>query len=142
MNFSRRDLCLLLPGILAGIPSLAADGRALPAAAYPFQELPVRNQGSNRFRPVLDGSTHSGIHIELHETDLAPGSRPHPPHHHLHEEIFLIREGIVEVTLAGKSSSLGTGSVAYVASNVEHGIRNAGDKHAQYFVLALGPDRK
>jgi len=89
----------------------------------------------------LDGVTHTGFHIELHETDLAPGSRPHPPHHHLHEEIFLIRQGTVEVTIAGKSSSLGPGSVAYIASNVEHGIRNAGDQHAQYFVLALGTDR-
>lgn len=140
MNFSRRDLCLLLPGIFAGVPILATDGRTLPAAAYPFQDLPVHTQGSNRFRPVLDGATHTGFPIELHETDLAPGSRPHPPHHHVHEEIFLIREGIVEVTIAGKSSSLGPGSVAYIASNVEHGIRNAGGHHAQYFVLALGND--
>jgi hypothetical protein len=28
--------------------------------------------------------------------------------------------------------------VAYVASNEEHGIRNAGAAHAQYFVIALG----
>jgi len=28
--------------------------------------------------------------------------------------------------------------VAYVASNEEHGIKNAGSTHAQYFVIALG----
>jgi mannose-6-phosphate isomerase-like protein (cupin superfamily) len=45
------------------------------------------------------------------------------------------------VTIAGRSSRLGPGSVAFVASNEEHGIRNAGSAHAQYFVLALGKDR-
>jgi mannose-6-phosphate isomerase-like protein (cupin superfamily) len=138
MNFSRRELCSLLPALLAAIPSAAAGDATLPAAPYPFQDLPVRRQGENVFRPVLDGATNDGAHIELHETDLAPGSRPHPPHHHAHEEIFLIREGTVDVTIAGKDTTLGPGSVAYIASNVEHGIRNAGKDHAQYFVLALG----
>ncbi|MGH9432646.1 MAG: cupin domain-containing protein [Terriglobia bacterium] len=141
MNFSRRELCLLVPAILAAVPSFPAGDQMLPAAAYPFQELPVQNDGANHFRPVFEGATHTGVHLELHETDLAPGSRPHPPHHHLHEEMFLIREGTLEVTMAGKSSRLGPGSVAYVASNVEHGIRNAGETHAQYFVLAVGTDR-
>jgi quercetin dioxygenase-like cupin family protein len=116
-------------------------GRELAARTYPYRDLPVRVEGKNQFRPVLDGATHSGFHIELHETTLAPGSRPHPPHHHVHEEIFLMREGEVEVTLNGNSTRLGPGSVAYVASNVEHGIRNAGDGLAQYFVMALGTDR-
>ena len=62
----------------------------------------------------------------------------HPGHHHQHEEIFLIREGALEVTIAGRSARLGPGSVAYVASNEEHGVRNAGDTRAEYFVIALG----
>lgn len=141
MTVSRRELCLLLPAVLASVPALSAAEPALPAKAYPFRDLPVRRDGGNEFRPVLAGATHSGFPIELHETALAPGARPHPAHHHPHEEIFLIREGEVEVTMAGKSTRLGPGSVAYVASNVEHGIRNAGEDKAQYFVMALGTER-
>ena len=51
---------------------------------------------------------------------------PHPPHHHLHEEMFLVREGTLEATISGKSTRLGPGSVAFVGSNDEHGIRNPG----------------
>jgi mannose-6-phosphate isomerase-like protein (cupin superfamily) len=76
----------------------------------------------------------------MHETDLAPGAMPHPAHHHEHEEVFLMRDGTLEVTIAGHPSHLGPGSVAYVASNEEHGIRNAGPTHAQYFVIALGSE--
>jgi quercetin dioxygenase-like cupin family protein len=47
----------------------------------------------------------------------------------------------MEVTISGNSTRLGPGSVAYVASNLEHGWRNVGDTRAQYFVVALGPKK-
>lgn len=141
MHLSRRDLCVILPALAASRSVFSATGQRLPARAYPFQDLPVQTEGKNQFRPVLEGQTHSGFPVEIHETTLAAGSRPHPPHHHAHEEIFLIREGTLAVTMAGKRTLLGPGSVAYVASNVEHGIKNAGSGPAQYFVIALGTDR-
>ncbi len=73
-------------------------------------------------------------------TELAPGEAPHPPHHHVHEEMVLIQEGSLEVTITGRSAKLGPGSAAYVASNEEHGWRNVGTTRARYFVLALGQD--
>ena len=65
-------------------------------------------------RAILEGDTHAGVPIELHETELAPGQMPHPPHHHVHEEMILVREGTMEVTIAGKSAKLGPGSVGFV----------------------------
>ena len=105
---------------------------------YRFDDLPVRPDGENCFRPVLEGVTGSGCQIEMHETDRAPGGMPHAAHHHTHEEIFLVREGTLEVTIARRGAQLGPGSVAYVAAGEEHGIRNAGSTHAQYLVVALG----
>ncbi len=139
MNCTRRDLCLLLPGLVASA-GFGAQKVSLPSGAYRFEVLPVSTEGANSFRSILEGKTHSGFPIELHESALAPGGMPHPPHRHLHEEVFLIREGTLEVTIAGKATRLGPGSVAFVASNDEHGIRNVGTNHAQYFVLALGSD--
>lgn len=137
MNWSRRDLCLMLP-VLVASSGYAAEDAALPSKAYPFEDLPVRASGENKSRHVFGGRTHTGFLVELHETDLAPGGAPHPPHHHDHEEIFMMREGTIEVTIEGKTSRIGPGSVAYVASNQEHGVRNPGPGHAQYFVFALG----
>ena len=44
------------------------------------------------------------------------------------------------MTIGERSSNLGPGSVAYIGSNEEHGIRNVGHSHAQYFVLELGTE--
>lgn len=139
MNYSRRDLTLLLPA-LAGATA-AAQNETIPSKTYNFPDLAVRPSGKNSTRPVLRGATHTGFPIELHETELGPGQAPHPPHHHVKEEMVLIREGTLEVTIAGKVSTLGPGSVAYVASGEEHGWRNIGSTPAHYFVLALGQEK-
>jgi quercetin dioxygenase-like cupin family protein len=137
MTCSRRELCLWLP-VLAASTGLATEKASLASMAARFEDLPVRTSGENRFRAILEGTTHEGWQLEAHETDLAPGRMPHPGHRHRQEEMFLIREGTVEVTIAGRTTRLGPGGVAFIASNEEHSIRNAGATHAEYFVLALG----
>jgi quercetin dioxygenase-like cupin family protein len=133
MNCSRRDLSLLLPALAA-----AAPGSGLASKSYRFEDLPVRVNGANKSRAVLSGATHTGFAVETHQTELGPGQAPHPPHHHAHEEIVFLREGTLEVTIMGQVSRIGPGGVVYVASNEEHGWKNAGTTPAHYFVLALG----
>lgn len=136
MNYSRRDLSLLLPALAAA--SAQSQTTALPSKTYKFEDLAVRANGQNRSRAVLKGETHTGFPVEMHMTELAPGQAPHPPHHHPHEEMIMIHEGTMEVTIAGNTAKLGPGSSAFVASGEEHGWRNVGSTRALYFVLALG----
>lgn len=133
MTPSRRDLGLLF----AAMQSSAQD--ALPSKMYRYEDLPVKASGTggNKSRAILDGKTHTGYRIEIHETELAPGLAPHPPHKHVHEELVIVREGTLEVTILGKSEKLTPGSVAYVASNEEHGWKNVGDGRARYTILTL-----
>jgi quercetin dioxygenase-like cupin family protein len=137
MMHSRRNLGLLLAAVAAD-QAIGQPGK-LGSKTYSYEDLPVRKNGSNAQRAILRGTLHTGFGIEMHETELAPGNAPHPPHHHVHEELIMIREGSMEVTIAGKTTMLGPGSVALVASNEEHGWRNTGETRARYFVLALGP---
>ena len=138
MKCSRREVWFWIPALMAS-DGLAAEA-PIPSNVFRFEDLPVEYGGGNALRRILEGKTHTGYAIEMHETDLASGAMPHPAHHHAHEEVFLVREGTLEVTIAGRASRLSPGSVAYVASNDEHGIRNAGATHAQYFVIALGSE--
>jgi len=137
MNWSRRDLCLMLPA-LGAARIQAAEPKPLASKVVRFEDLPVNASGGNRFRAILEGATHDGHQIEAHATELAPGAAPHPPHRHKHEEMFLLREGTVELTVNGKTTRLGPGGVGFVASNDEHGIKNVGAMSAQYFVVGLG----
>ena len=90
--------------------------------------------------PILHGNTHTGVLLDLHETELAAGATPHQPHRHAHEEMLFVREGEVELILAGGTTRLGPGSCAYLASNDLHGYRNPGNAPAKYFVFAIGSE--
>ena len=135
MSYTRRELSRLLPAL--ALAEAAAENRVLPSKAWRFEDLVLKKNS----RAVLNGETHGGFSIELHETELPPGEAPHPPHHHVHEEMIMIREGTLEVTIAGRVAKIGPGGVAFVASNEEHGWRNVGTTPAHYFVLALGREK-
>jgi len=143
MSATRRELISMLPVVLT--PSIlqeagtAAKENAMPSAVYPFDELPVRTTNGAQIRAVLKGKLATGESLEVHETTLPPGGMPHPAHHHVHSEMWLVREGTVELTINGTSSRFGPGSVGFVHSNDEHGIKNVGDTPATYFVVAVGP---
>lgn len=139
MTCSRRDLALLLPTVLASLNLRADEQSRVPSEVYVFQELPVRHSDKLEFRPIVSGKTVDGCKVAVHESKLAPMSEPHPPHHHNGEEIFLMLDGTLEVTINGSSSRISRGSVAFIGSGDEHGIRNPGDTPARYYVIELGP---
>lgn len=136
MHLTRRKLALMASALAA--PPANAQRPRLATKMYLYDELPVRTNGENRSRAILDGSTHTGFTVEIHETELAPGLMPHAAHRHVHEEMVILREGTIEVNVEGRSTTLGPGSVAYVASNQEHGWRNVGTTRAKYFILTFG----
>ena len=148
MPITRRDLHALWPILLSQCAlSASQEGtsdRPLPSRCYSFEHLPVRVDPKTHaeFRQVFTGVTHEGLPLDLHVTTMPPGEMPHPPHHHLHEEMMLIQRGKLEATIAGKASIVGPGSVIYIASNEEHGLKSVGDVAAQYFVLAIGHQEK
>jgi mannose-6-phosphate isomerase-like protein (cupin superfamily) len=143
MSMSRRDLCSMLPAMLlpAILPAQATaqQDKSLPSAMYQFDKLTVSPSNGAQIRHVLKGQLATGESLEVHETTLLPGGAPHPPHHHVHSEMWLIREGTVELLVNGSTCRLGPGSVGYVHSNDEHGIKNVGEVPATYFVVAIGP---
>jgi hypothetical protein len=141
MSYSRRDLSLLLPALVAARGAAQTNAvPVVPTKAYDYTALPVKTNGPNKSRAVLKGATHSGFPIELHMTELGPNAAPHAPHKHVHEELVMIHAGSLEVTMLGKTVTYGPGSVIFIASGDEHGWKNASTERAEYFVIALGSD--
>ena len=139
MEMTRRDLWSLVPGFLL-LQSQAppAEPGTLHSSSFPFEQLKVRTSNGAEFRSILRGKTATGETIEVHETTLPPGGAPHPPHHHVHSEIWLVREGTLEFTVNRRSYRVGPGSAGFAASNDEHGVRNPGTTPVTYFVVAVG----
>jgi mannose-6-phosphate isomerase-like protein (cupin superfamily) len=142
MAYTRREACTLIPALVAagsGIPDFITQDGSLQSATFGFEEMHVQNSDHAQIRAIIKGKLATGEHIEAHETTLPPNGYPHPPHHHVHSEMWLIREGTVEITINGTNHRLGAGSVGFVRSNEEHGIKNVGAVPAVYYVVAIGP---
>ena len=142
MALTRREACSLIPVLVttgAAFTGFSAQDDSLPSATYPLENMPVQNADHAQIRKIVSGKLATGEHIEAHETTLPPNGYPHPPHHHLHSEMWLIREGTVELTINGTIHRLGAGGVGFVRSNEEHGIKNVGAGPATYYVVAIGP---
>jgi mannose-6-phosphate isomerase-like protein (cupin superfamily) len=135
------NLVLGFVGLL--LVSQAGSGPStLKSATYRFDDLVAQKEANATFRPVLDGLTHSGYHIDVHEVFLLPGSTPHHGHRHQQEVLFLVSEGELQVSIAGKTAKLGPGSAAFVASGDEHDIQNSSNRPAQYFEVILDAGAK
>lgn len=144
MSITRRSLCTLLPGLLplaTHLTAFAETNYAIPSGAFSFDKAPMHVANNNaQIRLMLRGKLATGEAIEIHQTTLPAGGTPTATtHHHPHSEMWLIREGTIELTANGKNYRLEPGSVGFVNSNEEHGIRNVGSAAAQYFVIAVGP---
>jgi quercetin dioxygenase-like cupin family protein len=84
---------------------------------------------------VFDGFTSTVDRLETHVTSLDAGKASHAAHKHPDEELVYVREGVIEATINGVAQRAPAGSVIFFASNDLHGMRNAGDTRASYFVL-------
>lgn len=141
MSVTRREMCLLLPALLPAAVELPAfaQGDSLPSATFSFDKLAVEGREHAEIRHIMKGKLATGEAVEVHESTLPPNGYPHAPHHHTHSEMWLIREGTVELSINGKTQLLGPGGLGFVRSNEEHGIKNPGTVPATYYVVAIGP---
>ena len=143
MSMNRRELCMLLPAMFplaAELGSLAED-QSLPSGGFQLEAMPMHIANNRaQIRNVMRGKLATGEGIEVHETTLPAGGSPTPTtHHHPHSEMWLVREGAIELTVEGKNYRLEPGDVGFAHSNEEHGIRNVGNTPATYFLVAIGP---
>ena len=115
---------------------IAQQNDSLLSNVYYWNQLELVKEDSRIRRQVLEGKTLALSYFEIHASTLEPGKAPHPPHvHDDYEELMIIKEGQVKITIAGKSQLLGPGSIAFAMPGDEHGIENAGNTQATYFIL-------
>ncbi|WP_375447367.1 cupin domain-containing protein [uncultured Fibrella sp.] len=127
-----RFLIVLLFVLAAMTQSVA---QPIASAVYAWKEAPVVKKPGTEQRKLLEGSATDFKHIEVHTTTLAAHQAPHPAHKHDDEELIIIREGELTVTIAGKTKTLGPNSIALMMPGDEHGFENKGNVPATYYVM-------
>ena len=127
---------LFISFIVCSSPLLAQKTDSLAPNVYRWTNLEAIKEDTRIRRQVLEGSTTTLSYFEIHTSTLEPGKAPHPPHVHVdQEELMIVKEGTVKITINGISKVLGPGSIAFAMPGDEHGIENAGSTKATYYIL-------
>jgi len=118
------------------LTQFASAQDTLPAKVYNLNKIATVKDSSRNRLQIMDGATSVLSNIEVHITTLEPGKAAHPPHTHAdQEELIIVKEGTITMTIAGKSKRLSAGGLAYSLPGDEHGAVNTGHSNASYYVV-------
>jgi (S)-ureidoglycine aminohydrolase len=122
------------------VPVLAMAQAKVESKAYNWNDLEEIKDENRMRRQFLDGTTTLLDNLEIHTSTVEGGEAPHPSHTHKdQEELVIIKEGTLTVTIGKDSRTLGAGSVIYVVPGDEHGFRNAAGAPCTYYIIKLRP---
>ena len=143
----RREFGGLLPALMAGLAlvpgSAEAQGGGLPtieSGVYKPTPAKAGSMEGHSSSGYLRGMLKAGnIRLEMHESTIQPGAQHEAVGTHLHNEIWLVREGTAELTTNGVARTMAAGDVGICCAGDKHFIANTSDKPVTYFVVTVGP---
>lgn len=118
-------------GTVSGAP------KKLRSTVYDWTKLAAIPTKTGERRDIVNAPTATLSRFESHVTTLRANEAPHPSHSHPDEEIVIVKEGTLEVTIDGRVEKVGPGSTIFFASNEPHGVKNGGDTPVTYFIIRI-----
>ena len=113
----------------------ASAGAPLVSRVFDWASLQAVPIPSGERRQVLDGPTATVDLLHVHVTTLAVGKASGEAVRHLQEEVLIVKDGEVEVSLDGTTQKVGPGSILFFAAGAVTRLRNAGTTPATYYVV-------
>lgn len=121
----RRDM-LKLAGLAPLSPVFLQAAPTLPNATFDEKHAKLTREPFGDLRIYFEGSTTQIKSMTAGSLRLKAGMSPHAPHEHAEEEFLLVTEGAGEISLDGKITQVGPGSMMYCGAGRLHGIENTG----------------
>jgi quercetin dioxygenase-like cupin family protein len=118
---NRRDTVKMMAAAL-----LPAPAARIPNDVFGTGQANLTREPFGDLRIYFDGPTDQLKAMTAGSLVLKPGMSPHPPHQHPEEEFMLVTEGTGEISLQGKVTPAGPGSMMYCAAGRLHAITNTG----------------
>jgi quercetin dioxygenase-like cupin family protein len=103
---------------------------------YRWNELTVKEGNQRVGRKIMEGISPHFEYLEIHATTQEKGAKPSPPHTQKDiEEVLIVKEGLMKMTMDGVSKTLSAGSVILIPPLVEQSLQNIGDGPLTYYVM-------
>lgn len=123
--------CILTSGFMS-----KAQTAEVASGLYVWEELAFKSGQMRAGKRFMEGSSPHFEYLEIHTTTQQAGAKPAPPHTQENiEEVIILKEGLMKMTMDGESRTLGAGSVVLIPPLVEQSMENVGNGPLAYYVL-------
>lgn len=129
----------LVSGIAIGAIVKETPAHAPQASAvFDVNKLPAKPTKRGERRDIIDAPTATFAQLACHVSTLNPGEVCHDGHRHPEEELFIVKDGNIEVTINDHTETATTGAVIFISSNDFHRLKNLSTTApASYYVLKI-----
>jgi len=104
--------------------------------AYHWADSPAKVVEDRESRTFLEGTSHHLDYIKIHATTQYPGAKPRPAHANKDaEELIIVKEGTMKVTIEGKSAILGAEGIALIMPQQMQSVENIGNSKLTYYAM-------
>jgi (S)-ureidoglycine aminohydrolase len=129
-------ILLLVSFVISTFLATAQKTDSLPPKVYLWDSLAVKKQNGWTIRSIIEGSTTSLSWFEVRAITLEPGKASPPSSVYYDvEELLIVKEGQVNITINSVSKKLDAGSIAFAMPRMVHAVSNAGNTKAIYYAL-------
>ncbi len=113
-----------------------AQLKEVDSGVYTWSELPTKDGSQRIGRKIMEGSSPHFSFLEVHATTQEKGAKPSPSHTQENiEEMVIIKEGLLKMTMNGISEVLPAGSVVLIPPMTEQAMENVGDGPLTYYIM-------
>lgn len=120
---------------LSSLPAFA-QLQPVKSGVYRWADHPVKVSEDRESRKILEGTSAHLDYLEIHATTQSVGAKPGPAHANENiEEMIIVKDGLLKVTIEDQSTILGAGSVILLMPRQMHSLENAGDVPLTYYVM-------
>lgn len=120
-----------------------AQLKPVSSGVYKWADHPVTLNEDRESRKILEGTSTQLDYLEIHATTQFPGAKSSTAHANDDiEECIIVKEGLMQATVEGRSIILGAGGVILLMPHQMHSVQNAGDRNLTYYVMRYRSKKK
>lgn len=128
---------ILLSSILYAF-AFTAFGQLPPInpGVYCWADRPLKVSDVRESGIFLEGTSPHFDYVKIHATTQNPGAKPGQPHINKDmEELIIVKEGTMKVTIEGQSKIIGAGGVVLIMPQQMQSIENIGNSKLSYYAM-------
>ena len=120
-----------------GTPSDPVPAGKLGSIVFDWKTFVAKPTTTGTRRDVFNGATTTAANFECAVITLNAGQIDNSPTRRSEEELLAVKDGLLDVTINGKTERGTPGTIFFIASGDEHTVKNATDQPASYHLFRI-----